>query len=351
MGLFSVPFQTMNSPRHFTDSHIALAHGNGGRLMRELIDTLFAHHLGNELLDTHVDAARLPFDAGIGEIMATTDGFTVEPLEFPGGNIGSLAVHGTVNDLAVSGATPLYLTLNAFIEEGLEVALLDRVLASMAHACRESKVRVVAGDTKVLRRGQGGGVYFATTGIGVRPPHLRLGLSQIRTGDMILLSGSVGDHGTAVLLAREQFGLSGDLKSDSASVLPITRALIDVPGLRFMRDPTRGGLATVTHEVAHTTGATVLLNEGRIPVLDPVRTVCEMLGYDPLYLACEGRVVAILDPDSADKALNRLHKLGFTDAAIIGQVESGRPRVILKTGLGGERILEELQDDPLPRIC
>jgi len=338
------------APR-FTDTHIALAHGNGGRLMRELIEAVFAHHLYNDLLDTGVDAASLPFGIDYGEIMVTTDGFTVEPLEFPGGNIGSLAVHGTVNDLAVSGATPLYLTLSAFIEEGLEVALLDRVLASMAKACHDSHVKVVAGDTKVLRRGQGGGIYFALTGIGVRPSHLRLGVDQIRPGDSILLSGSVGDHGTAVLLAREQFGLSGELKSDSASVLPITQALIAVPGLRFLRDPTRGGVATVAHEIAAATNTTIRLKETQIAVLDPVRTVCAMLGYDPLYLACEGRVVAVLEPASAKLALARLHGLGFADAAIIGTVVDGRPQVVLETELGGERILQELEDDPLPRIC
>lgn len=337
----------------FSQSHsrITLAHGNGGRFMRELIEELFARHLSNELLDTQVDAARLPLADPTGQIMVTTDGFTVEPLEFPGGDIGSLAVHGTVNDLAVAGATPLYLTLNAFIEEGLEAALLDRVLASMAQACRESEVRVVAGDTKVLRRGQGGGIYFATTGIGVRPPGVQLGLQRIRPGDAILISGSVGDHGTAVLLAREQFGLSGELKSDSASVLPITRTLIEIPGLRFMRDPTRGGLATVAHEIACAIGASVHLKEPRIPVLDPVRMVCEMLGYDPMYLASEGRVVAVLDPAGAESALHRLQAMSYADAAIIGRVESGKARVILETELGGERILEELEDDPLPRIC
>lgn len=339
------------SARHFTGSHIALAHGNGGRLMRELIEALFAHHLQNELLDTRADASRLPIDRSSGDIMVTTDGFTVEPLEFPGGNIGSLAVHGTVNDLAVSGATPLYLTLSAFIEEGLEVAVLDRVLKSMADACRESNVCVVAGDTKVLRRGQGGGIYFNTTGIGVRSPALQLGIDQIRPGDSILVSGSVGDHGVAVLLAREQFGLSGELKSDSASVLPITQALSGIPGLRFMRDPTRGGLATVAHEIAQAIGATVHLNQTRIPVLDSVHTVCDILGYDPLYLACEGRVVAVLEPEGAELATGCLKSLGFADAAIIGTVKSGRSQVILETELGGERILEELEDDPLPRIC
>lgn len=341
----------MNTQRHLTDSHITLAHGNGGRFMRELIEKLFARYLGNELLDTRADASLVPLNAGTTEIMVTTDGFSVEPLEFPGGNIGSLAVHGTVNDLAVSGATPLYLTLSAFIEEGLEVAILERVLKSMAQACRESNVRVVAGDTKVLRRGQGGGIYFTTTGIGVRSPLLHLGLNQIRAGDAILLSGSVGDHGTAVLLAREQFGLSGELQSDATSVLPITQALITIPGLRFMRDPTRGGLATVAHEVADATDSTVLLKETQIPILDPVRAVCDMLGYDPMYLASEGRVVAVLEPDSAKLALNHLHSLGYSTAAIIGSVESGRPRVVLETALGGERILAELEDDPLPRIC
>ena len=341
----------MNKPINFTDTHIALAHGNGGRMMRELIEALFKRHLENELLDTQVDAALLPINADSGEIMVTTDGFTVEPLEFPGGNIGSLAVHGTVNDLAVSGATPLYLTLSAFIEEGLEVALLDRVLQSMSQACHQSNVRVVAGDTKVLRRGQGGGIYFTTTGIGMRPSNLTLGVDTIRPGDSILISGSVGDHGAAVLLAREEFGLSGQLKSDSASVLPITQALIKIPGLRFMRDPTRGGIATVVHEIAQVTNVTVRLKETSIPVCDPVRSVCEILGYDPLYLASEGRVVAILETASAELAVNRLHELGYSDATIIGTINEGRSRVILETELGGERILEELEDDPLPRIC
>jgi len=343
----------MKTRQKLQDDFITLAHGNGGRYMRELIDHLFAHYLTNDLLDTTVDAARLPLELAAGnlELMATTDGFTVEPLEFPGGNIGSLAVHGTVNDLAVSGATPLYLTLNAFIEEGLDVALLERILAGMAKACQNCGVRVVAGDTKVVRRGQGGGIYLATTGIGVRPKSLRLGLEQCRPGDKILVSGSVGDHGTAVMLAREQFGLRGDLQSDAASVLPITQALLDVPGLRFMRDPTRGGIATVAHEIGRGASATIRLFESRIPVREPVRAVCEMLGYDPYFLACEGRVVAVLAPESAEAALLMLQDKGYTDASLAGEVQSGPSRVVLETRLGGERILEELEDDPLPRIC
>jgi hydrogenase expression/formation protein HypE len=332
-------------------SFITMAHGNGGRLMRDLIEQLFAPALANPDLDTNTDAARLPALSGDGEWLITTDGFTVDPLEFPGGNIGSLAVHGTVNDLAVSGATPLYLTLNAFIEEGLSLSTLERLVRSIGEASRESGVRIVAGDTKVVGRGQGGGLYLATTGVGLRPPGLQLGLDRIRAGDRILVSGPVGDHGTAVLLAREQFGLSGELQSDAASVLPIAQALITGAGLRFMRDPTRGGIATVAHEIARSTGHSVRLQAERIPVRPAVRAVCEMLGYDPCYLACEGRIAAVISPESAAAAVTALRSLGHRHAAIIGAVAAGHPRVILETPLGGERILEELEDDPLPRIC
>jgi hydrogenase expression/formation protein HypE len=332
------------------DSHISLAHGNGGRLMRELIDQLFARHLGRGDLDTQADAAPIALPAG--RHLMTTDGFTVQPLEFPGGDIGTLAVHGTCNDLAVAGATPLFLTLNAFIEEGLEVAQLDRIVASIARAADETGVSVVAGDTKVLRRGEGGGIYLATTGVGVAPDSIKLSMGNIRAGDRILVSGPVGDHGIAVMLAREAFGMRGDLSSDAASVLPLTLAVRDRTGLRFMRDPTRGGLATVMHELMHVTGLQLRLDATSVPVRDPVQSVCEMLGYDPLYLACEGRVVAIASPDSAEEVLMAWRALPEgRDAAIVGEVAEGRQRVVLVTELGGERILEELEDDPLPRIC
>ena len=333
------------------EARIGLAHGNGGRFMRELITEVFARHLGGGILDTDLDACPLP-QLPPGEVVFTTDGFTVQPLEFPGGDIGSLAVHGTTTDLAVAGATPIYLSLNAFIEEGLEVEVLDRIVASLARAAREIGVQVAAGDTKVLPRGEGGGLYLATTGIGVRRAGLRLNMHEIRPGDQVLVSGSVGDHGICVMLAREQFGLSGDLRSDAASVLHLTNALLDFDGLRFMRDPTRGGLATVAHEIARATGCSVRLSETAIPVRDAVRSVCEMLGYDPYYLACEGRVVAILAPEDAERALAAWRALpGGGDAAIIGQVDpEGRP-VVIETELGGRRMLEELEDDPLPRIC
>jgi hydrogenase expression/formation protein HypE len=331
------------------DKLITLAHGNGGRRMRELINETFARHLDNDHLDTSLDSASVPFEED-GILMMTTDGFTVQPLEFPGGTIGSLAIHGTVNDLAVAGAEPRYLSLNAFIEDGTELTLLERLMEDMASAAKEAGVSIVTGDTKVCRRGEGGGIYFATTGIGLRPRNLVLGADQVRAGDKILVSGTVGDHGAAIMLAREEFGLSGELASDSASVLPIARKLIGSGGLRFMRDPTRGGLATVANDLAHTSGLGVTLDEKQTPIQDPVNAVCEVLGLDPLYLASEGRVVAVVDPSHADTALAALREL-FPEAAIIGEMDESPGPVVMRTLLGGERILDELEDDPLPRIC
>ncbi len=332
------------------DDRISLAHGNGGRFMRELIDEIFARHLANDDLDVRADAVPLKLDEG--EVLFTTDGFTVQPLEFPGGDIGALAVHGTCNDLAVAGARPRYLSLNAFIEEGLEVAVLDRIIGSLAKAAAEAGVRVAAGDTKVLRRGEGGGLYLATTGVGVRLPGVRPSFDHISAGDAIIVSGPIGDHGTAVMLAREDFGLRGDLQSDAASIAHLAARLLDFDGLRFMRDPTRGGLATVTHEIASITGLGVRLLAPDVPVREPVQAVCEMLGYDPYYLACEGRVVAVMNPAQADEAVAALRELPGGDlAARIGHVTDASQRVVLETELGGERYLEELEDDPLPRIC
>lgn len=333
-----------------TETHITLAHGNGGRYMRSLISEIFARHLASPSLDIQADAVTLHPDEG--ELMFTTDGFSVKPLEFPGGNIGSLAVHGTTNDLAVAGAIPRYLSLNAFIEEGFEIARLDKIVATLAATAKEINVEIAAGDTKVLPRGEGGGIYLATTGIGVRDPNVQIGLNKIQAGDKILVSGPIGDHGICVMLAREQFGLHGDLQSDAASVLPLTTALLDLDGLHFMRDPTRGGLATVAHEISMATKMNILLEHPQIPIRDTVQSVCDMLGYDPMYLACEGRVVAIVRADQADQALARWKALPQgEDAAIIGEVREGKPFVTLRTELGGERILEELEDDPLPRIC
>jgi len=331
------------------DTRISLAHGNGGRFMRELIEDVFARHLHKSELNTQADA--VPIALGDGEVLITTDGFTVQPLEFPGGDIGSLAIHGTTNDLAVAGARPMFMTLNAFIEEGLEVATLDRIVASLARAADESGVKICAGDTKVVRRGEGGGLYLATTGVGVRLPGVIPSMNRIADGDVLLVSGSVGDHGTAVMLAREEFGLHGELLSDAAPVMALTEPLLALQGLRFMRDPTRGGIASIAHEILRATGFGVRF-ESTIPVKEPVQGVCDMLGYDPYYLACEGRVVAVVAPEQAEQVLQIWRSLeAGRDAARIGTITSASKRVVLQTELGGERFLEELEDDPLPRIC
>ena len=331
------------------DNRISLAHGNGGRFMRELIEEVFARRLAASEIDVQADA--VPIELGDGEVMITTDGFTVQPLEFPGGDIGSLAVHGTTNDLAVAGARPLYLTLNAFIEEGFEIERLERIVTSLAKAAQDAGVRISAGDTKVLRRGEGGGVYLATTGVGVRLPGVRPAMGRIEDGDVLVVSGPVGDHGTAVMLAREEFGLRGDLVSDAGPVMQLTEPLLELDGLRFMRDPTRGGIASIGHEIVKATGLGVRF-EASIPVREPVQSVCDMLGYDPYYLACEGRVVAVLAPDDAEAALDIWRAIPEgRDAARIGKISSSLDRVVLETPLGGERFLEELEDDPLPRIC
>ncbi len=330
------------------DTHISLAHGNGGRYMRELIEEIFARHLSNPDLDIQADAVPIALE---GEVLFTTDGFTVQPLEFPGGNIGSLAVHGTTNDLAVAGAIPKYLSLNAFIEEGLEIATLERIIKSLAETAAGIGVKVVCGDTKVLRRGEGGGLYLATTGVGIRHGHV-MSMKNIQHGDAILISGPVGDHGIAVMLAREEFGLRGDIQSDAASVLTLTTAAMDFKGLRFMRDPTRGGIATVCSEMFRATGLGVRLQQENLPVRDAVQSVCDMLGYDPMYLACEGRVVAVVAADEAAALLAAWQDIEQgKDAAIIGSIDADAACVLMQTDIGGERILEELEDDPLPRIC
>jgi hydrogenase expression/formation protein HypE len=337
------------------DKHISLAHGNGGCYMRELITDIFARHLADpqrqDSLDVTLDAAPIAL-AGEGEPYMTTDGFIVQPLEFPGGDIGSLAVNGTVNDLAVAGATPAYLSLNAFIEEGLEIATLERIVRSLAAAAQAAGVQVVAGDTKVLPRGQGGGLYLATTGVGLRPGGVRLGLDRIRAGDTLVVSGPIGDHGIAVLLAREDFEISGNVRSDCGPVIGLASAAMDFDGLRFMRDPTRAGLAGVAWEISRHAGVAVRLRETAVPVRDSVLMVCEMLGYDPYYLACEGRVVGVVDAAQADDLVQRWRSLpGGEGAAVIGVIESGEPRIVLETAIAGERILDDLEEDPLPRIC
>jgi hydrogenase expression/formation protein HypE len=338
----------MLSKMKIRDTHVSLAHG-GGHLMRELIEHVFVRALDNPWLDTEVDAVSLAIPPN-ADLVVTTDGFTVKPLEFPGGDIGSLAVHGTVNDLAVSGAIPRYMTLSVFLEEGLRISVLSRVVDSLAQAAGECGIAVVAGDTKVVGRGDCDGIYLSTTGIGVKPRGTRMALDLVQPGDQVLVSGPIGEHGAAVMLARQEFGFRSDLTSDAASILPQTQALLGIEGLRFMRDPTRGGLARVAHEVARATGHAVHLSEAHVPINDSVQSVCELLGFDPLYMACEGRLLAIVAPQSAGLALNALRRVA-PRSELIGEIVAGTPQVILETAFGGQRLLNELEDSPLPRIC
>ena len=292
----------------FRDTHISLAHGNGGRMMRELIEELFVPALANPQLDTSADAVALPIPAD-QELVVTTDGFTVQPLEFPGGNIGSLAVHGTVNDLAVSGARAALHDLERIPRRRPG----DRAAAPRDRRARQAR-RATAASPSSPAIPRSSAAATATESTSPPPASASgragcsLGAQHVRAGDRILVSGPIGDHGAAVMLARQEFGLRGDLKSDAASVLPQAQALMRVPGLRFMRDPTRGGLATVAHELARATGLTVRLSEATIPVNDSVQSVCELLGFDPLYLACEGRIVAVVAPESGgDRAGSAAH--------------------------------------------
>ncbi len=333
------------------EKRIILADGNGGKRTRRIIESIFDF---GESLDSDLDAAIIQPSLTSGKLAFTTDGFTVQPLEFPGGNIGSLSVYGTVNDLAVAGARPTHLTCAVIIEEGLEFATLSRIAASMKHAAATAGVKVVAGDTKVVPQGHGGGIYITTTGVGYLQRET-LGVPLIQAGDQLICSGPIGDHGVAVLLAREDFGLRGDLKSDCGSILPFAERAWQVEGLRFLRDPTRGGLATVAHEVAAATGWGVELYENAIPIRDSVKELCHMLGFDPLYLACEGRIIAITSSESAEILLTQWQALeGGESASILGKITSAPDplsKVKLITEWGGQRILPELEDDPLPRIC
>lgn len=326
---------------------VLLDHGEGGGATDRLVHEVFLAHLGApEVLE---DAAEV---RGAERVAVTTDGFVVRPRFFPGGDIGRLAVAGTVNDLAVSGAEPRYLTASFVIEEGLRVAELERVAASMAAAAGEAGVRVVAGDTKVVGRGEADGLFITTTGIGWIPGTRRLSAAACRAGDAVLVSGPVGDHGTAVLVAREGFDLSG-LASDCQPLADLAEALLAAaPGTRCMRDPTRGGLATTLVELAEASGVSILLQEETIPVRPTVRAACDLLGLDPLYAACEGRLVAVVPAAQAAAALRALgeHPRGV-GAAEVGRVGEGRAGVALATTVGGTRPIFRLEGAQLPRIC
>jgi hydrogenase expression/formation protein HypE len=332
---------------------ITLAHGAGGKASRTLIDAVFVEAFRNPTLELLEDGASL--DIGGARLAFTTDSFVVSPLFFPGGNIGDLAVNGTVNDLAMCGARPLYLSAGFVIEEGFPVADLQRIVESMAAAAEAAGVQIVTGDTKVVQRGKGDGCFINTSGVGVLDRPIALSASSVQPGDAVIVSGPIGGHGITVLLARGDLDIEADLESDTAPLHELTADLLNAVGahVRCLRDATRGGVATICNEVATSSGVAVHLDEAAVPVEPVVTGACELLGIDPLYVACEGRMVAVVDGAAADDAVAamRQHPLG-AHAAVIGSVKDDPPGIVLlKTAFGGTRIVDLLVGDPLPRIC
>ena len=329
-----------------------MAHGAGGKATRALVEGLFLEELANPLLAPLSDSALLELNGS--RLAFTTDSYVVKPIFFPGGDIGDLAVNGTVNDLAVAGARPLALSAGFVIEEGFAVTDLRRIAASMARAAAAAGVPVAAGDTKVVERGKADGLYVTTAGIGVVAPEVELGPQRVRAGDRVLVSGTIGDHGIAVLVARGELELEVDLKSDTACVLELAQALLSLGGaVRWLRDPTRGGVATALNELAQAADVAISLDEHALPVRSEVVGTCEILGIDPLYVACEGRLIAVVAADACEAALATLQSLPLgADAAVIGEVRAEPAGlVLLETGFGGSRVVDMLVGDPLPRIC
>ena len=336
------------------DTHVTLSHGSGGKASHSLIETLILPAFRNPLLDIDADAAMLAPGLTTDRLAFTTDSYVVSPLFFPGGDIGKLAVHGTINDLAVSGARPLALSVGFILEEGLDIEVLRRVIASMAAAAEVAGIPIVTGDTKVVPRGKADQLFVNTSGVGSVSSAVRLSPSNVKPGDVVLLSGYVGDHGMAVMLARDALEIEAEIESDSAPLHTLVETLLRAaPNTRTIKDPTRGGVATTLNEIARRAGVAIAVDEDSVPVRTPVRGACEILGLDPLHIANEGKLVAIVPPDEADAALAamRAHALG-RDAAWIGKVlTEPLGMVLLHTGIGGSRVLDMLVGDPLPRIC
>jgi len=330
---------------------ILLAHGDGGLLTHQLIEKYFLPRLNNELLQDLSDAASFSVDSG--QMAITTDAFVVDPIFFPGGDIGKLAVCGTVNDLAVSGAKPLYLAASFIIEEGFPFESLEKIITSMAITCKEADVKIVAGDTKVVGKGQIDKIFITTTGVGYLMPGVNLGYTLIEPGDCIMVNGPLGNHGLSILLAREPFSLNTNVVSDCTPLNTIIEPLLKkFPGIKFMRDLTRGGLATNAKEIALKATIDLWINEILVPVDNDVKGATEMLGLDPFYLANEGKFLAVLPEKQATDIVEYLHgHLKAKDACIIGHVSDGKGEVFLKTALGGTRRLNMLTGAPLPRIC
>ena len=334
------------------EQRITMSHGAGGKATRTLVEAIFLDAFRNPLLEPLEDAAQLQINGS--RVALTTDSYVVSPLFFPGGNIGDLAVNGTVNDLSVAGAVPLYLSAGFILEEGFEVDDLRRIVAAMREAAAAAGVQVVTGDTKVVQKGKADGCYINTAGIGVITHDMTLGVAQARPGDVVMVSGPIGDHGITIMLARGELDIEADVISDTAPLNGLVADLLAAtPGIRAMRDATRGGVATILNEVATDAGVCVVVSEDDIPVRHEVRGASELLGIDPMYVACEGRLVAVVAGADADRALAamRAHPLG-EQAAIIGHIaDDPAGIVLLKTAFGGTRIVDLLVGDPLPRIC
>ena len=340
-------------PLDLKHGQVDLAHGAGGRAMAQLIEDLFAKYLGNEYLAQGDDGALLP-PPGAGRLVLATDAHVVSPLFFPGGNIGCLAVHGTINDVAVMGATPLYLAASFILEEGFKLADLARIVQSMAAAAQAAGVPVVTGDTKVVERGKGDGVFITTTGVGVVAPGDALSGRNARPGDVILVSGTLGDHGMAIMAERESLGFTSPIVSDTAALHGLIAAMrASGAELHVLRDPTRGGLATTLNEIARQSGVGMLLQESALPLKPAVSAACEFLGLDPLYVANEGKLVAVCAETDASRLLAamRAHPLGV-DAAVVGTVHADPHHFVqMATALGGRRMVDWLSGEQLPRIC
>ena len=331
----------------FRDEQIEMAHGAGGKASRRLIEGLVGPLLGTEIFE---DAATLQIE---GELAFTTDSFVVAPLSFPGGSIGDLAVNGTVNDLAVSGAKPLALLTSLIIEEGLKTDTLKRELKAMGEAAKRAGVSIMGGDTKVVDHGKADGLYITSAGIGLKDKRLELSVNRVQAGDKVLLSGPIGNHGITILLARGELDLEADLQSDTRSVWPLVSKLIEsIPtNLKWMRDPTRGGVASVLNELVRDTNLGIDLEEESIPLHHAVRGSCEILGLDPLHIANEGQFIAIVSQSVAEQAFQTLKDAG-AEAALIGSITEAHPKtVVAKTPYGGTRVVDMLVGDPLPRIC
>ncbi|MBK6631872.1 MAG: hydrogenase expression/formation protein HypE [Betaproteobacteria bacterium] len=339
-------------PVDFKHGRVDMTHGSGGRAMAQLIEELFLAAFDNEWLRAANDNAC--FAVPNGRMVMATDSHVVSPLFFPGGDIGCLSVHGTVNDVAMSGARPLYLSASFILEEGFPLADLKRIVDSMAQAAREAGVPIVTGDTKVVEQGKGDGVFITTTGVGVVPEGVNISGDRARPGDAILVSGTLGDHGVAIMAQRESLGFETSIRSDTAALHGLVAAMVAaVPDIHALRDPTRGGLATTLNEIARQSGVGMMLREEAIPVRQEVEAACEFLGLDPLYVANEGKLICLCAAEHADEllAVMRAHPLG-AEAAIIGAVhEDPQHFVQMETGFGGKRIVDWLTGEQLPRIC